>query len=88
MEPEALECVASLADGQLEERHFAGAKKYRTAHLGDYAGGFARIQFIETAGVLTVLVAERKMVEQILRCMNVAGLKHLLDLRTHARNKL
>ena len=73
VEPDALECVAALPHGQLKERHAPRPQQNRPAHLGDHAGHFARLQFVQTARILPVFVAKGKMVEQILRRLDVFG---------------
>ena len=59
IEPDALQRVAALADGHLEERHAAGAKEAEGADLGDDAGHLARTQLANAARIQAIFVAER-----------------------------
>ena len=84
VEPDALEREASLADGEFEDGHAAGAQQSRAAHLGDDAGSLAGLQFVEAAGILAVLIAKGQMVEQVFGGLNVFGGEHFRHARTHA----
>ena len=65
MEPDALERVAPLADGEFEDGHLSRAQQNGAADLCDDAGHFAGLQFIETARILAVLIAKGEVVEQV-----------------------
>ena len=84
VEPDALERMAALADGQFEDRHAAGAEQDCAAHFGDDAGRFAGLQFVEAARVLAILVAKGQMVEQVFGGLNVFGGEHFGHARTDA----
>ena len=88
IKPDALEGVAALADGELEERHAARAQQSRAAHFADDAGHFARLQFVEADGILAVLIAEGKVVEQILGGQDAFFGEHLGDGGTDAAHIL
>ena len=77
VEPDALERVAALAHGQFKERHTPGAQQGGAAHLGDHAGHLARLQLVEAARILAVLVAKGKVVEQVLGGLDAFGGEHL-----------
>ena len=66
VEPDALQRVAALADGHLEEGHAAGAEEAEGAHLGDDAGHLARPQLADAARIQAIFVAEGQIVEQVL----------------------
>jgi len=84
VEPEALEGVAALADGELEDGGAAGAEKDGAANFGDDGGGFAGLELVEGAGVLTVFVAEGQVVEEIFGGEDVLGFEELGDTGTDA----
>ena len=66
--------TVSSKSGMRRVRSRSGA-----AHFGDDAGGFAGLQFVETARVLAVFVAKGQVVEQVLGGLNVFGGEHLGD---------
>ena len=88
MEPQTLQRMAALPDCQLKDRHAPRAQQHRTAHLGNNACGFARLQFIEAAGILAVLITKRQMVEQVFGSLNRLGLEHLCHARSDAAHIL
>ena len=53
------------------------SQQRRPAHLGDHAGGFAGLQFVNAARILPVFVAERKVVQKVLGGLDILGGKHL-----------
>ena len=65
VEPDALQRVAPLADGHLEDRHAARAEQAEGADFGDDAGHLAHAQLADAARVQAVFVAEGQVVEQV-----------------------
>ena len=57
--------MAALADGELEDGRAAGAQKNGAADFSDDGGGFAGLELVEGARVLTVFVSEGQVVEQV-----------------------
>ena len=88
LKPDALERVPALSNGEFEYRHAARAHQHGAAHFGDHAGCLAGLQLIQTAWILAVLVAERRMVEQVLSRLDALGLKDLGKMRDHAAHEL
>ena len=84
VEPDALQRQPSLAHGQLEDGHAARAQESRAAHLGNHAGRLARLQLVQRARILPVLIAKGQVVEQILGGLNALGGEHLRHARAHA----
>jgi hypothetical protein len=82
VEPQALQRQPSLAQCHFEDRHAAaGPEQCGSAHLRDHAGGLARFQFINAAGILPVFIAKGKMIEEVLGGLDV----FLGKLRGHVR---
>ena len=84
IEPDAFEGQAALPHGQLEDGRLAGAQQDRTAHLGDHTGHFARLQFVQAARVLAILIAEGQVVEQVLGGLDALEGEHLRHLGSNA----
>ena len=66
VEPGALQRVAPLADGHLEDGHAAGAKEAEGADLSNHAGHFAGSELADAARIQAIFIAEWQVVEQIL----------------------
>ena len=84
VEPDALQRQPSLPHGELEDGHLARPQQHCPAHLGNHRGRLARHKLIQRARILPVLIAEGKMVEQILGSLNLLGGQQLSHLGTHA----
>jgi len=84
VEPDALEGHAALTYGEFEERAAARAEQHGTAYFGNDAGSFAGLEFIETTGILAVLVAKGEVVEQVLGCADVLFGEQLGETRADA----
>ena len=84
IEPDAFERQSSLAHGQFEQRRPARSQQGGTAHFGDHRGCLARLQLIQGARILPVLIAKGQVVEQILGREDAFGREHLRHPRPHA----
>ena len=67
---------AALSDGELEDRHAAGAEQARVADFGDDRGHFSRAQFGDGARIQAVFVAEGQIVQQVIDGVNTFGGQH------------
>jgi hypothetical protein len=84
VKPEALERLAALAYGQLEDGHAAGTQQRGTADLCNDAGGFTGLELVQAARILTILIAKGQMVEQVLGRMDVFCGEQFGEARTDA----
>ena len=84
VKPNALQRVAPLADGHLEDRHAARAEQSEGAHVGDDAGHLAHAKLADAARVQAIFVAEGQVVEQVFDGCNALLQQDLRELRPDA----
>jgi hypothetical protein len=65
VEPDALDGVATLAEGELEDRHAFGTLVNGAANFSDDAGRFTGLEFVQGHGILAVFVAKGEVVEEV-----------------------
>ncbi len=83
IEPEAFQARSSLAHGELEDGHAAGAKQPRVANFADHGGHFAGTQFGNAAGIHPVFIAKGQIIQQIAHRDNALGGKNFRQPRTN-----
>ena len=84
VEPDALQCVASLAHRQLKQRHASRAKQSRRAHLGDHARHLSGAQLADAPRIQPVFIAKRQVVEQVFDRRDALLQQHLGNARPNA----
>ena len=74
--------------GHLEDGHGTRAQQDRAAHFADDAGGFAGHQLMQRARIGAIFVAEREMVEQVFRGVDVLFRERFRDARADPFDEL
>src|SRR5215831_12123162 len=88
VEPDALESCSALPRHHFKDWKPLGTEHACVANLGDDGGHFSGLQFGYPAGVDTVFVTERQVVEQILYRRKVFLRQPFGYARTHAFHEL
>src|SRR5208283_4139084 len=84
MKPKAAQPGASLADGELKNRHAAGAEQPRVAHFPDHGRHLTRTQLRNAPRIQPVFIAKWQIMEQVADRVDPFGGKHFPDARSDA----
>ena len=84
IEPETAQTSPALPDRELKDRFAPRTEQPGVTHFSDYAGHFSGTQFGDPTRVQPVLVAKRKIMEQVADSVDPLGSQDLGNTRSNA----